>query len=102
MGPDMGPRGVVPEEEWLADLRGTVDEIDGPADQFFVDALHVEFGFWIHVRLRGQRAAVGDRLTAVLAPAGLGGGIVFGVALALHDVARAHPTVEFQVLRETA
>src|SRR5260221_5566702 len=98
MGPDMGPRGVVPEEEWLAGLRGTVDEIDGPADQFFVDALHVEFGFWIHVRVRGQPAAVGDRLLADLAPARIAGGIVRGRRLAGDDVARVEHGVEFSVL----
>src|SRR5450631_2113358 len=86
MGPDMRARSVVPEEEWRIGLGGAVDEIDGPANQFFVDALHVEFGVWIQVRMRRQRAAVGDRLFADPAPARIRGGIIRVRRLAVHYV----------------
>jgi len=47
----MGARGIVPEEEGLVGLDGTVHEIDGPAYKFIIDIFHVGLGAGVHIRM---------------------------------------------------
>ena len=77
--PDVHPRRVVPDEEWLAVLLGLVHELAGRLDEHFVEGRHVvlrleerhvvHVGHVGHVRERRQRAFIDDFLLADLAPA---------------------------------
>ena len=98
VGPDVAPRGVVPQEERRVRRHGAVDEVQRAADELGVDVLHVGLGRVVHAGVRRQRTAVDDRLLADPAPAGMLGRVVDVGCLGVQDVARAEAGVEFGIL----
>src|ERR1019366_5235956 len=98
MGPDVHARSVVPEKEWFPRLHRAVHEIIGTADKLRINILHVGLGFWVHIRVRWQRAAVRDGLFSDSAPTRVRRRIVNACGLAVDYIARAKAFVESRSL----